>query len=116
MHRFCCVFFFFFLTYRQGPDGPAAGCFYERGETRQLFRRSGQIFVPGPKYPASCICGSAKTVSVETAGKAAEESAILAVPHAFKSNSSLLLQYAADVNSLRAKRIEILQGMQGPEL
>lgn len=85
-HTYCCFlfFFFFFLIYRRGPDGPAAGCFFERGETQQFFRRSGRIFVPGSKYPASCICRSAKAVAVETAGKAAEQSDILEVPHALK--------------------------------
>lgn len=39
---------------------------------------------------------------------------IHAFPHILILNSSLWLQYAADVNSLRAKRIEILQGLQGP--
>lgn len=37
-----------------------------------------------------------------------------AFPHVLMLNSSLWLQYAADINSLRAKRIEILQGLQGP--
>lgn len=37
-----------------------------------------------------------------------------AFPHILILNSSLWLQYTADANSLRAKRIEILQGLQGP--
>lgn len=37
-----------------------------------------------------------------------------AFPHILILNSSLRLQCTADANSLRAKRIEILQGLQGP--